>query len=425
MRTITLIFAFAAAVPAQQILNCAVGTVSYSSFGATGVQQVPILVGVSGDVRYAGITISETTKFNNITGLRVSMGRPGTTSMGEMVDNFALGVSSGDINFYNFVPQRPQLTSTYTVVLTFTVPSGLLNVASAGVVTWEVCGFGDLTGSQNTPTSYLVGDIVPYTSDTAPNFGDGNIDNLDLIAVMYAVNNVPGFRPAACSDRFDAMDIYPIDTVSSRGGDGVLDIRDLVNEYLRVNRLDLSRPVRMSQGGRCTAIAAVAAPRRNTGFSLRTRAGTLGRLVLGVPQCSTGTDQRFPIYLEAGRDLVTVAVTFALGNKRSRLRFVATQDAPPSLADDSRLGVVASAWLEGVSVRAGERLLLGHVVGPAGESADWQVYGISAIGLEDKREVLLDASTVHEAGSVVSETDTLTPCQVLWNRTFSQNLKRR
>lgn len=401
MRTITLILAFAAAAPGQQLMECASGTVSYSSFTATATQEVTILTGV-GNVRYDHIIVSETTKFNNITGLTVSMGRPGQRTNAELVDRFPLGESSGDINFGNTRPNPPQLTWTYAVVLAFAVPAATLNVANAGVLTWEVCGYGGLNVVQ--ATSYLVGDVAPYTSDTAPNFGDGTLDILDLSQVLFAVNNVPGFRPAACSDRFDAMDLYPIDTALSRGGDGVLDIRDLVREYSRVNNLDLSRPVRPSQGGTCTRIAAVPSTRRNTEFSLGPRA-TQGRLVLGAPECSIGTEQRFPIYLDASLDLVRVAVTFALGNHRSRLRFVATPDAPPSLADDNRLGLVALAWLEGVSVRAGERFLLGHMVGPA-ELENLEIYSISAVGLDNEREVLLDASIVDETRPLVSQTDT-------------------
>jgi hypothetical protein len=84
-------------------------------------------------------------------------------------------------------------------------------------------------------------------------------------------------------------------------------------------------------------------------------------------------------------------VTFALGDGRSHLRFVTTAETPPSLAQDTQPGVVAAAWLEGLSLRAGERLLLGYVVGPAGGLANLKAYGISACGLDDNREVRLGA----------------------------------
>jgi len=108
----------------------------------------------------------------------------------------------------------------------------------------------------NVAITYLVGDVAPGTSDTAPSFGDGVLNILDLVQVLFAVNNLPGFRPAACSDRFDAMDLYPADTVTTRGGDGVLDIRDLTLALFRANNLDLNRPVRPSRGGVCAGAAA-------------------------------------------------------------------------------------------------------------------------------------------------------------------------
>jgi hypothetical protein len=268
---------------------------------------------------------------------------------------------------------------------------------------------GDLTGGINPQSivmsaprsvtanfvlTYTVGDVFPFTADTAPNFGDGALTIQDLIQVLFAVNNVPGFRPAACSDRFDAMDLFPVDVGATRGGDGLLDIRDLILELFRVNNLDLDRPVRASRGGVCgggaspTAAAPAAATR-----NIRPPGAAQGALVLGEAEKTADGSERIPIYLEASRDLVRVAVTFALGDQRSQLRFVSTAATPPSLAQDTQVGVIAVAWLEGVSVRPGERLLLGYVAGSAGALANLRVYGISASGLDDNREVRLEAST--------------------------------
>ena len=378
-------------------------SVSYSSFTATGSQEIPILVDVSGSMRYDQITLSETTKFDNITGLRVSMGRPGSTTHAEMLGSwFVLGVSSGDYNFWNSKPVPPQLTSTYTIVLTFAVPSGTLNVAQAGVLTWEVCGWNVPV----VPFTYLVGDVSPYSSDTAPNFGDAVIDEADLTQILFAVNNVPGFRPVACSDRFDAMDVYPVDSGSSRGGDGVLDVRDLVREWSRARNLDLDRPVRPSRGGTCASSTRAAVTQRHAGFSLRHPFSAHARLVLGLPEFLTEGEQRFPVYLEVGHNLVRAVVTFAMGDQRSQLRFLATPDTPPSLAYDRQLGVVALAWLDGVSLRGGGRLLLGHVLGPAGTLAHLQVYGVSVGGSDGDRDALLDSSAMSE-----TETGNRPSCQ--------------
>ena len=254
-----------------------------------------------------------------------------------------------------------------------------------------------LTRYQGPPEAiaYLVGDVAPFTADTAPAFGDGILNVLDLIQELFAVNNVPGFRPAACSDRFDAMDLYPADTATIRGGDGVLDIRDLNLELFRVNNLDMARPVRTSLGGVCPGAASQISARateasRSAGLFPRS-AAVQGALTLGTPERSSEAEERVPVYLKADRDLIRVAVTFALGDQRSRLRFVTTAETPPSLMQDSQPGVVAAAWLEGVSIRAGERLLLGYVAGPPGALANLKVYGVSANGLDDSREVRLEA----------------------------------
>src|ERR1039458_8959475 len=141
--------------------------------------------------------------------------------------------------------------------------------------------------------------------------------------------------------------------------------------------LDPARPVRASRGGVCPGIAnrvggSPTAANRSSEF-----VAAQGVLLLGNPEKSGTAQERVPVYLEAGRDLVRVAVTFALGDQRSQLRFVTTPDTPRSLAQDSQLGVVAVAWLEGVTVRAGERLLLGYVAGPAGASENPEVFGAS------------------------------------------------
>jgi hypothetical protein len=401
MRTIILILALVPAALAQQMVNCATGTFSYSSLMAFGSQEVTILTDVSDNVHYNQITLSETTRFDNIEGLTVSMGRPGDKTNYEMTGaRFALGVSSGDNNFWNTRPDTLQGLSTYSVVLAFMSTLGNLNAATAGVLTWEVCGYGTLPAE---PNSYIVGDVAPATSDTAPNFGDGRLDMLDLTQLMYAVNNVPGYRPTACSDRFDAMDVYPVDAGSTRGGDGVLDARDLVREWFRVSNLDLDRPVRATRLGTCPTITGSAESQRNSEFALSHREA-LGRIVLGVAESSSEAERRVPLYLEPTRDGSRVALTVALGDQRSRLRFVPAPHTPHPLVRDDELGIVALAWLEGVNVKAGRRLLLGYVVGPS-IAANLEVFGMSAYGLDDDGEILLEASPSSDTESAVKRTD--------------------
>jgi hypothetical protein len=240
-----------------------------------------------------------------------------------------------------------------------------------------------------------VGDVAPFTADTIGSFGDGTLNILDLIQVLFAVNNVPGFQPTACSDRFDAMDLYPVDTGATRGGDGVLDIRDLIRELFRVNNLDTDRPQRSSRNGVCPTTTG---PKVEASRIARDDAD--GALVLGDPDVLQETE-RTPLYLEAQRDLVRVAATLAVGDQLSQLRFTATPSLQPSIVQDSQKGVVAVAWLDGVNVRAGERLLLGYVTRPAGGSPDLTVYGLSAVALDGDREVRLNAPTSAGRKSVV------------------------
>jgi hypothetical protein len=236
--------------------------------------------------------------------------------------------------------------------------------------------------------TYLVGDVYPFISDAAPNFGDGALNVLDLVQELFAVNSVPGFRPDLCTDRFDAMDLYPADTPTSRGGDGVLDINDLVLEFFRVNNLDLSRPVRVSRGGVCSVTT--------TGTNLlssavRPRSSVDGALTFGVPGATSASGELVPVFLVARRNLSRVALTFALGDQQSPLRFVEATGIQASFTADSQVGVLAVIWTDGLNLRAGDRLLLGYVSGPTGISTNLTVYGLSAIQLDDHSHVVLNA----------------------------------
>jgi photosystem II stability/assembly factor-like uncharacterized protein len=258
---------------------------------------------------------------------------------------------------------------------------------SSGYVTRTVVVAGwplVITQPSSSSLPYRVGDVAPSTADTAASFGDGALNILDLIQVLFAVNNVPGFTPVACSDRFDAMDLYPVDTEAGRGGDGTLNILDLIRELFRVNNLDLDRPVRASRGGVCAVSSGPVSSRRR-----RESAVTEGRITLGAPEAGSGIGERVAVYLEAVSDLSRVAVTLAAGDGRSKLRFEPAAGAEPTLVQDSSAGVIAAAWLDGLSVRAGGRLLLGYIEGPTGLSHGLHIYGASASRLDDETEVTI------------------------------------
>ena len=115
-----------------------------------------------------------------------------------------------------------------------------------------------------------------------------------------------------------------------------------------------------------------------------------GSLILGAAEQMPDGAERIALYLAASQELNAVAVTFGLGDRRSPLRFAAAPGLIPSLVEDGQTGVVAAAWLNGVSVRRGERLLLGYVSGPSGSLANLEFYGASATNLNDYSEVRLD-----------------------------------
>ncbi|MBI3888908.1 hypothetical protein HY311_03935 [Candidatus Nomurabacteria bacterium] len=135
---------FSSGTAVQQAVECAhgtVGTAQLSGLAAGASGEVTLQTGISGDVRWQGILLSETTQFTG-TNLTVSMGRPGSTTHAEMTNgvNFPLGVGSSDTNYFSTRPIPPQITSTYGVVLNFAVTSGNVN-ASTGSLTWEMCGY--------------------------------------------------------------------------------------------------------------------------------------------------------------------------------------------------------------------------------------------------------------------------------------------
>jgi hypothetical protein len=276
------------------------------------------------------------------------------------------------------VPAGAALGQTYTVTIT---GAGATNGGQVYLVPITPGPNGVLTISN----TYLVGDVYPYTGDMAPNFGDGTLDNRDVVQVLFAVNKVPGFVPQACSDRFDAMDTYPVDTATARGGDGSLDIRDLIREMLRASLIDTSRPTRASRGGCATSSS-------QTTARVSTKESEIeGTVSFGPPEPINDSQARMPVYLDAMSDLTRVALTFALGDQHSQLAFAPAAQAAPNLAAPGHAGVAALAWLDGVSLRRGERLLLGYVEGPAAALPGLQFYGISAVRLEDDQIVRLDA----------------------------------
>jgi sugar lactone lactonase YvrE len=266
--------------------------------------------------------------------------------------------------------------------------------------------------------SYLAGDVFPLVSalgdldgdndtDDAGEFGDTQLNTLDLIHALRAVTNMPGFRPPACSDRFDAMDSYPPDTSNARGGDGVLNTLDLIVTLRRVTNIDASRPARLSRGLACPASAAsvgAMAARKSEQAAAREAAAAeaIEAVEFGSPVALTGDVLRVPLYLRARREPVLAGLSLALGLEREgteRLRFVSAESGAPSLVDEGLPGRLAVAWLARLPLNADGPTLLGWV-----EIAGWRdgqpvsaplrIYGLDV-------SIQVDDSTTAEPSSAV------------------------
>jgi hypothetical protein len=108
------------------------------------------------------------------------------------------------------------------------------------------------------PVSYLVGDVYPSSlatdwnrdgdADDCGEFGDGVIDWMDVVTTYYCYRGY--LCPELLSDRFGAMDSYPLDAtdelciVLQYGGDGIIDWMDVVAAFHLYRSPMLCRPSR-------------------------------------------------------------------------------------------------------------------------------------------------------------------------------------
>lgn len=260
--------------------------------------------------------------------------------------------------------------------------AGGQNVAAASVPLTVGAGSNDpnATGKLDLYPIYLVGGLSPATSHTAPGFGSGKIQLNDLILELLYQTGAPGYTlPAACGDYFDAMDTSPADTATTRGGDGQINLNDLILELLRQTGAPgySVYPVRVSRGLTCPGARTTANER--TAPPLESRAS----LVLGPTEGAGTTQERVPVYLQAGRDLTRIGVAFSAGDEHSQLQFQPAAGLSPSLMYNSQPGFVSVAFLAGFDARGGDRILLGYIAGPAGSGANMKIFGTSATGLND------------------------------------------
>jgi hypothetical protein len=204
---------------------------------------------------------------------------------------------------------------------------------------------------------YLVGDPFPFTGDNVGQFGDNTINTLDLITTLRVATAVPGYVPPTGCDRFDAMDASPVDTATTRGGNGSIDTLDMIVILQRATNIDTTRPRRISRGLSCPTepLPAVVAP---STARLENPLEAEASLEL-LPTADGGTD----VYLQAFRDLHLAGLALSLGsaNSAATLTWTSAAGVSPSLLDASLASIVAAAWLTNLDLAAHDRMLLGHV----------------------------------------------------------------
>jgi hypothetical protein len=113
---------------------------------ATGalIQEIPIITGLNGNVRYGHVLVAESTQFGGtgITSTKLSLGRPGSTN-DELLPQTAFMQSSGNNWFAFDRPQPPVIgaANTYSLVLAVRTAGGNVSGLTAGAAYYEVCGY--------------------------------------------------------------------------------------------------------------------------------------------------------------------------------------------------------------------------------------------------------------------------------------------
>jgi hypothetical protein len=264
--------------------------------------------------------------------------------------------------------------SAFTTPLSGTVTLGVLQIpipAAAAVgqtYAVQVTGAGAAQSNAAIPVTigadgtlsivetYLEGDVFPATSDTVGNFGDGVINTLDLLEVLRMVAGVLPNPPKPCSDRFDAMDVWPLDTPTTPGGDKMINTLDLLATLRRSVNLDTSRPVRIPRGLACSS----AAPE--------------GRRPPEEPAEGVIEVEGNAVYLRAQRDLNLAGLALSLRLPDNSPARYTPGSARVAILDLDQPGLIAMAWLDGITLTSGSRLLLGYVDGADGG----KVIGVAA-----------------------------------------------
>ncbi|GIW41058.1 MAG: hypothetical protein KatS3mg076_1635 [Candidatus Binatia bacterium] len=100
--------------------------------------------------------------------------------------------------------------------------------------------------------AFLVCDVVPSSGDDAGQFGNGTINNADIVAIFRA-SLLATARPPADTARFSAMDSAPPDNPPVCGGNGSLVNSDVVTCFRQSLLPSLPRYDRQGLGEACVS----------------------------------------------------------------------------------------------------------------------------------------------------------------------------
>src|SRR5664280_1064993 len=140
----------------QRGTECATGSVSLSggiwtypggtvAAAAAASQEITIITGLTGDMRYSRTLLAESTQFasSSVTAAKVSLGRSGSSTDDELLPQTSFMVSGGNAWFAEDRPQTPILgtANTYSLVLAIRTTGGNVSALTAGAAYYEVCGY--------------------------------------------------------------------------------------------------------------------------------------------------------------------------------------------------------------------------------------------------------------------------------------------
>lgn len=235
----------------------------------------------------------------------------------------------------------------------------------------EVSGTSD--GSQNAVTlsilpaqkisvvvaGYIVGDSSPGGWYNAGDFGNGDLNNNDVNNAFYAALGIR--LPFTFSDVFDAMDVFPIDSLGAVGGDGEIRFLDWQRILRRSLRLDTNIWMRFwSEGGlrtgklgelkvsgRASAVKSAVSATASVGWFRQASIGALA-----VPFASPGQRVSVPVFAKISRGsrlsglMLNAVVQPQDGSAplTSRVQFRAASDVPTGTPASFDLQSIGYGW---------------------------------------------------------------------------------